>query len=408
MKASRPDGPCASAEMDLLCACVSPGDAVESAEGVLAQRTVDWSRLLEGATRHRVLPLLHRVLSEVDWRRPGTVPAEYLRFLHRAQREIAAHNLRATVLLRRMQERMAAQGIRMIPLKGPALARQAYGCSSLRQFEDLDLLVRREELLQAVRVLEEDGYALRELPATVDRASYLATLQDWSLHKPGAPPVDLEPVVISHAFSTTGPVDLFAAACRPLDLGDGRMLQVPGPEAMFWAVALDGAYEMWFKLSAVADAARLLAMHREADWSGWLHQAESFGHGRCLRVGAALAARLLGVSLPAVLEEAVAADAVAQRLALEAAGRLHAMEPRPPPGARQKWFALRTLSRNGDRGRFVRRLLFVPGAYEFHSMPRWMPGVLRSAWRPLRLAWDVIGRGGRNRRVSALPSGRGR
>ncbi|RXM21985.1 hypothetical protein EO238_26195, partial [Citrobacter sp. AAK_AS5] len=90
-------------------------------------------------------------------------------------------------LLLRLQQLMESHGIRLVPIKGPVLARLAYGDVALRQFEDLDLIVRRPDLVCAVDLLERDGFGLRELSNAVDRPRYLATLQNWSMEKPGSP-----------------------------------------------------------------------------------------------------------------------------------------------------------------------------------------------------------------------------
>jgi hypothetical protein len=52
-----------------------------------------------------------------------------------------------------------ANGIEMLNWKGPTLAIQAYGDLSLRQFMDLDTLVKHEDLEKAKAVLLENGFA---------------------------------------------------------------------------------------------------------------------------------------------------------------------------------------------------------------------------------------------------------
>ncbi len=397
MNRERHPTPAPCAEMDLLCACLSPVRDGERVDGNLAWGGIAWTRLLELATNHHVIPLVHRSLKAAVRRRAGIVPPEYVEYLHRTTLTIAAHNLRASVALERLQQGLAAEGIRLIPVKGPALAVLAHGKTSLRQFEDLDLLVCREDLLRAVAFLEREGYALRELPPGIDRKRYLSTLQDWALHKPGAPPLDLKPVLISHTLSGPETTRYMQGACRGLDLGDGRMLEAPGPEAMLLAVCLDGANEMWMKLSAVADTGHLISAFPDADWGGLLRDAARFGHRRSVLVGAQVAEILLGPFLPAAFREA--ADAASWRLAEQAAARLVHQAPRHTAIARQMWFAWRTRDRWRDRARLAARLLFVPGPYEWNAMPSPFLLPLHAFVRPLRLAWNVTVRGGRPQRL---------
>jgi len=54
---------------------------------------------------------------------------------------------------------MADNGIEMLNWKGPTLAIQAYGDLSLRQFIDIDTLVKHEDLEKAKAILLENGFA---------------------------------------------------------------------------------------------------------------------------------------------------------------------------------------------------------------------------------------------------------
>ena len=385
----------ASAEMELLCACASPGYSAKVPDVFRGGAAVDWSRFMALATNHHVLPLVQRALKVM----PVSVPDEWRTRLRICQTAIAAHNLRACATLRRLQEKLEVDGIRLVPIKGPALAWLAYGDVALRQFEDLDLIVRRSDLLRAGAALEHEGFRLRELAAGVDRVRYLETLQNWSLEKPGFPPLDLKPVLISHALCGPASADFMEAACRRLP-ADSSGLWAPGPAAMLLAVCLDGANEMWFKLSAVADVGALLAQCADLDWARLLDEAQRQGQRRSLLVGACLAEELLDADLPAAFRAAAADDPTARRLARSVAARLRTEAPRQDIVLRQTVFALRTRERLRDRWRFIRRLLCVPGAYEFTRWPWPRLQPFYALVRPLRLAWTVAVRGGRSIRLT--------
>jgi hypothetical protein len=384
-----------SPEMIRLLACVRPVPRPFSPPA----SPIDWPRLLDLATHHHVLPLAYRSLKAAA-REGESVPVELLAYLQRQQRAIAAHNVRATAILRRLQRQAESAGIRLVPIKGPALAALAYGSTSLRQFEDLDLLVRQEDLLRAVELLEREGYALRELPPRADRARYASWLQDWSLQKPGeALHLDLKPVLISHTLCRPSSADWMETSCRNLPTGEGESLLAPGPEAMLLAVCVDGANELWPKLSSVADAAALLSRFPDADWAGLVKAAAHLGHRRSVLVGAQVAHLLLECPLPVAIREAAGRDRASRRLAEEAAARMAAGVSLSTGILRQCAFAFRTREDWRDRVRFLGRLLFVPGAADLHQMALpgpWHP--LYSCTRPFRLAWDAFR--GRSRRVA--------
>lgn len=395
-----------SAEMALLCACIRPDGAGALPAGIVLSRPVDWPRFLALATNHHVIPLVTRALAAAGKNPAGGIPPEFLDCFRRDSKTIAAHNLRATAILRRLQEYLGSSGIQLIPIKGPALALWAYGSTSLRQFEDLDLVVEERDLLRAVERLEQAGYVLREIPPDANRDRYLATKQDWSLHKPGEHlHLDLKPVLISHALCGPRSAGFLATACRSMPAGDGGTLQAPGPEAMMLAVCVDGANEMWPKLSAVADVAALFAARPGADWTGLLESAAEWGQGRSLLVGAGLAESLLDCRLPAAFRSGLERDPAACHLADAAAKRIRSEVSLQTGIVRQSLFAFQTRERFRDRCRFAVRLLFVPGAMDLKvfSLPdAWYP--LYSCLRPIRLARTACC--GRSRRGFCAGGGR--
>ncbi len=57
-------------------------------------------------------------------------------------------------------EFLGGSGIEAVPYKGPMLAVQAYGDIGLREFMDLDILVRHREIPKITEVMRENGYPL--------------------------------------------------------------------------------------------------------------------------------------------------------------------------------------------------------------------------------------------------------
>jgi len=396
----------ASSEMELLCACLRPVNAGMAAAAVLRRvPAVAWPQFAALAANHHVIPLVCAALRAAA-QAGGEVPPEWRAQLRSRRTAIAAYNLRALATAQRLQRGLEAEGVALIPIKGPALALLAHGDVLARQFEDLDFIVRRGDLLKTVEWLERDGYRLRELSSRVSRICYRNSLQNWSFAKSGQAPLDLKPVLISHALCGVDSADFMAEACRWLPIDERSRLLVPGPEAMLLAVCLDGINEMWIKLSSVADVAALLTKHAERDWGGFLEIAAQRGLRRVLLIGAGVAEELLSLEPPAAFREAVRRDPAARRLAREAAGRLRTEAPRHAVVVRQAGYALRSRERIRDRLRFVGRLLFVPGAGD---LDRWrLPAALLpllALARPFRLAWGVLAHGSRDRRLTLLPEG---
>jgi hypothetical protein len=120
----------------------------------ILQHHVDGERLLRLAQHHGLVPLLYRrLVTAVDVSQSDSLEAL------RRQNEVNAHRtLWLTLELLNIHRHLAARGLEVLPYKGPSLAETLYGNVALRQFSDLDLLIRRHDLLKVKAALAELGY----------------------------------------------------------------------------------------------------------------------------------------------------------------------------------------------------------------------------------------------------------
>jgi hypothetical protein len=147
------------AEVQLLLACARTVINEATAERIrtVLRGSIDWSYVIERAERHRVTPLLCQSLNEVC---PALVPEEVLKSLRAYTNTNAHYNLYRTAELIKLLRLFEANGIHALPFKGPVLAALAYGNLGLRDYGDLDILVRPEDVLRTQGLLAGQGYRL--------------------------------------------------------------------------------------------------------------------------------------------------------------------------------------------------------------------------------------------------------
>ena len=109
---------------------------------------VDWHRAIRMASVQTVMPLVYRYLtSELE----GVLPAAAADMLRGAFFGNSVRNRALACELVRLMALLKAGGVEPLALKGPALAMAAYGDVAMRQFTDLDLLVRKHEAGRVTR-----------------------------------------------------------------------------------------------------------------------------------------------------------------------------------------------------------------------------------------------------------------
>jgi hypothetical protein len=174
----------------LALAKVEPSAAdVEKATRIVRSKP-DWDYLLCQASRHRVLPLVARNmyrlgLYQLDSYLYANFDTAIGSYHHHQARNRSLRSEFAELI-----GPLMAEVPRIVVRKGMYLAHVVYQDPGVRPMMDLDLLVEREHATEAVKVLEELGYASGTPTANLRRVTPLPRDQQmyWRLYVNNLPP----------------------------------------------------------------------------------------------------------------------------------------------------------------------------------------------------------------------------
>lgn len=259
----------------------------------------DWELLIMTARRHGLCSLLHRHLSAVDQEH---VPSAVIGRLTTIASNYRRRNLVLVTELLRVVAILEKAGISVIPYKGPALAQYVYRDYSLREFVDLDILVKPRDAIPARRVLMAAG-----LPA-VKPVSRLAEQLHRYFHcefgfvllrevklevnwRP-APAYWLLPQIGDKVWERLDQLRLAGVVTACLD-----------PIDQLIVLCVHGCKHLWDTLKWLVDVAELLRCHPELDWVSVQTRADEMGAGIMVEIGLVLAHDLLQAPVPAEILE---------------------------------------------------------------------------------------------------------
>jgi hypothetical protein len=117
---------------------------------ILSRQSPSWNNLVSLAESHGVLPLVTRHLKAFDFL---AIDKNVIKQAEAGTKSGAIKSFFLASELLRIQNVFQSAGISFIAFKGPALAQQAFGDTTIRTFSDLDLIVAPEELPAAVNEL---------------------------------------------------------------------------------------------------------------------------------------------------------------------------------------------------------------------------------------------------------------
>jgi hypothetical protein len=132
------------------------GDAATKAARLGGLSEVEWNQVVAVSLHNGVAPLLYSRMKRLAEDR--LIPLEMLRELRAAYLATAERNLRLYRELAAVLSAFQQGAIPVIVLKGAHLAKLVYGNIALRPMGDLDLLVKKSDLVGAAAQLRELGY----------------------------------------------------------------------------------------------------------------------------------------------------------------------------------------------------------------------------------------------------------
>lgn len=350
----------------------------------LLQGNIDWPALRHTALQHGVLPLFYSRLKELA---PDLLPQQEMMYLQEFFRAHARQNLIMVSELVKVLRILTSHDISAIPFKGPVLAVQAYGDVCLRQFVDLDIMVRREDMKKAGQLLCAQGYRLWYAFTPAQEKSHLKrTCELTFLPEHGLAGIDMHWRFAADYFTTKlSQADTLDG--RETVLLEGHTVPVMPADIMLLYLCLHGAFHLWPKLSTVCDVAMLIKTSPALNWQRLMHRAAAVGLRRTFLLGLGLAQNLMAANLPGEIAAAVAEDRSVMKLQEHIRTRLFSPEGREPGFFETAWFQLLAKDRFYDRFRYVLIRIFFPTIEDWRVLR--LPDRFYFIYfflRPLRLA----------------------
>lgn len=343
----------------------------------------DWKAFVETAEHHGVLPLVARSMT----RYAEGLPAEIRQSLLAAYERNLRRSLWFAAELGRVAGHLSAEGVRVLPYKGPVLAQAVYGDLGLRSFSDLDLLIAPGDFERAKQALAEIGYQpAGELLAAVERF-WLRTGYERSFDgTAGKNLIELQWALLPRFYAVAVGSDfrfedLYARAGRT------RVGEVDIPcmaaEDSLLVLCLHAAKHLWTRLIWVVDIAETLRS-ADLDMSVAAARARRLGIARMAGVSLWLAERLLGAEVPPAARELIDGDDDVERLGECCATRLCWGEGYDLESSEYFRSILGLRERRQDRWRYAWRLATTPGQGEIEAIA--LPESLFALYRAVRIA----------------------
>lgn len=233
-----------------------------------------WYSLAEEALRHRIAPLVWRRLTETT---PDDAPPAVL---DRLRKPYLANAFRNAILFRETAlaaRALATESIPVIPLKGLHLARFVYDEPALRSMADLDIMVPRDRIRDADRILTDLGYGPLPRPDVDEHCAWSNHLPP--LEKEGAEVLEVHYDIERPTSPFTIDVNAIWNATRQAEI-DGAPVHLMSAEHLLIHLCLHLAYHHKFERASLKGLVDIATVTRQPiDWAELARTANAWNTG---------------------------------------------------------------------------------------------------------------------------------
>ncbi len=289
-------------ELLLSCARTTAAPHVVERLRELAAGEINWEYLFLLARRHAVVPLLY---VQLEQHANDLVPSDFLRKLKQHYLENAARNTVLTAELCRLITLFADCGIEAITYKGPVLALFAYDNLALRRFVDLDVIVKKTDVLKAREVLLQEGYRPTKSLSLNQQELLLRTQHNMQFSRDRLI-VELHWEVAPHLFASSVNAETLWGDLVTLNI-NGTEVKTLSPGDLLFSLCVHGSRHLWERLSWICDLAELIS-RQSFNWTTLLERAANGDNERMFLLGLFLAEKLLDAPLPTEVKQRCDSD----------------------------------------------------------------------------------------------------
>jgi hypothetical protein len=271
---------------------------------------VDWRRVLSLVRSNGVLPMFRENILRHC---PDAVPRSIKARMQADFQSCASVSIGYAHELVRVFTCLRRGGVRAIAFKGPTLAQQLYGSFSLRQCQDLDILIEKNQFRHAIDVLKSAGYTAVWPKCERNRDIFLSDKHLILFSKAPQSKVELHwSLAMPESSFPLGFDDLWSHREEFHVLGSS--IEVPSKEDLLLILCFHAAAHWWASLKWICDIGELLTRYPNLNWQVVLERARQLGCYRILLTGLALARDTMGIHLPEEVERATKCDKAVIRI----------------------------------------------------------------------------------------------
>ena len=282
--------------------------------------TIDHQLLTNMASRHGVLPLVYKTIKKIIENNSYlsslsterlTLHSALLNELKAHYKSIAKRNMLMSAELIHIMKLSKENNIEALAFKGPTLSQTAYGDITLRQFGDLDILIKRSDISPMIDLMIADGYVPELDLDTRMKDTFLNALNVIGFYKSTSNIlIEIHWELLSKNYAINWDENVLWSQKRESIIINNNSIHVLPYEEQILYLCTHGSKHLFERLEWICDIDRSIKVNPAINWQYLLNEAEKRGIKRMLYLGLELCRHFFKLDLPEFIQENIKEDRV--------------------------------------------------------------------------------------------------
>jgi hypothetical protein len=329
-------------------------------QDTLTANTLQHKQLINLAYQHAVLPLLYRRLKDFV---PTHPLVDILKpyYTHNTQKNIAMG-----LELLDISTLLESQGMEVLSFKGLALSCMMYEDMSLRQFGDLDLLIRTKDREKMLILLKKHDYTPEITLKNQTKKTFFDAVNVLGFYAPSKTLIEIHWKLLSKNYAISWNEDRLWQSPQTVTIHHKNIKTLDTTTTLLY-LCVHGSKHLFSRLSWLCDIDRTLHKN-DIVWKDVLIEAKVLGISRMLLLSLSLCYMLLDTALPKEIHTLIKKDVIVSSIVTDVI-KQHFTSPEKQPKSLHT-FTLLLSMREGIKAKthFTYLALFAPKFDDFKQI----------------------------------------
>ena len=249
--------------------------------------------------QNKMLPRLYWDLKQTS---EDLISSDAYNYLEKHFINNSKNNLLLTNELLKTIALLEKNNIKVIPFKGPVLSEFLYENLALREFVDLDLIIRKEDVWKLREVFLTNGFKPYYKPIENKKDAFLKRQCSLKFQNPNKVFFDIHWNYTQSYFNYRFDESIWERA-KPLDFHN-KKITVLNKEDLFIILSINFSKDGWKTLSNIYDIAELIKSHT-LDWDFILKKSSEINCEKVIALSVLLACNIDTLKVPKIVSDKI-------------------------------------------------------------------------------------------------------